>query len=112
MTFGVKPGECGMIVFTFADHARNEFIDLAAYGFTDTTDLASHWNRIEKTEADTSFIADLYDEKGDLIEDRTVTAELIESITGKKIGILIEEGRLALAAVLETIRKRPRPAAA
>lgn len=97
LTFHVKPGAAGMIVFTFADVRANEFIDLAAFTFKTTEALQAHWEKVPVAGTkDTAFIADIYNGDNDLVDDRPVTAETIEAISGRCIADLIAEGRKAL----------------
>ena len=100
LPFQQKDGEVAMIVFSFLDTSKDQIIDLAAYGFTSKAEFEKHWAMLPPVTGKASFVADEYDENGNLGDTKDVTAETIEAITSRPIAALIEEGRQALSKVL------------
>ena len=96
----------GYIQVGFSDEVSGEFICLAGIGCVTTDELEREWSNIPALAAqdESRFIADMLDASGDVMQDRRVSAETIEALTGRSVADLIVDGRRRLAAELEQLR--------
>lgn len=83
----------GYIGFKMLDEANGLVLDLGGGGFKTEERLQQEWNAISAFSGSTQFLADLEDAEGCIINDKPVSAEVIEARTGQPIGTLIAEGR-------------------
>lgn len=86
----------GYIQLMFLDERNNEVITLGGAGFPTAAQLQEEWDAIPVFSGATSFLADLLDAEGVIVDDREVCAEFCEAKLGKPIADLIEAGRKAL----------------
>ena len=100
MLYQFPDDAAGMIVLTFADHANNQFLALAAFRFDAPDDLAAAWASIPEAPGHTAFIADRWSSGQGVDADRQITAEWIERRTGKPLADLIEASRRDTEAFL------------
>ncbi|CEH40205.1 hypothetical protein BRM42_08505 [Xanthomonas oryzae pv. oryzae] len=97
-----KTEKCyGYIQLMFFDSNENEIVNIGGAGFITPEDVDAEWENIPAFSGDSSFIADLMDSNGDIIDDKQVSAETCESLMGLPIAQLIAEGRAKLAAELD-----------
>jgi hypothetical protein len=80
------------IAITFCDDANNRFVTLGGAGFLTEEAWELAWNSIPTADTDPIHcIADKLNENGDIVEDRPVSRETVETLLGKPIQQLIEE---------------------
>jgi len=90
----------GSIQLTFFDDTTGEAVAIGGAGFVTRAEDDAAWAAIEEFAGQSSFQADRMDGVGDIVDDKTVSAETCERLMGRPIAELIAEGRAALAAEL------------
>ncbi len=101
------PQSCvGYIQLVFFDDTTGETVTLGGAGFLTKADDDAAWASVPTFNGNSSFMADRLDSNGDIVDDKAVSAETCELLTGKPIQTLIEEGRAALAAELASYAQR------
>lgn len=108
MCFRLNEGTAGMIVLTMVDHEADEFVSLVAYEWTDPAKLKAAWSSVPDgaapaSEAPVAFLADLHTPEG-MEDNRYVTTEWIERISGRPLAQMIAEGRAANADQRDMLR--------
>lgn len=80
------------IAINFCDEERNRFVELGGAAWETQQERDSSWDSIPVASDDSArCIADKLDENDDIVEDRSVSAETVESLLGKPISQLIAE---------------------
>lgn len=95
----------GYIQLVFFDDTTNEIVTLGGAGFITKEEDDAAWTNIPAFSGESSFMADRMDANRDIVDDKSVSAETCEILTGKPITQLIAEGRTKLAAELAEYRK-------
>jgi hypothetical protein len=80
------------IEFVFADHDNNAFVPLVRYGFQTPQQQQTYWDNVPSGPDDGVLIADRHDPDG-VSDNKFVTREWLEGITGKALQTMIAEGR-------------------
>lgn len=96
------------IRLVFADDNMNGVTTIGGAGWPSQTEQEKAWAAIPRLPADSKscFLADLLDEHGDILDDKPVSAEICESLMGKPIAELIEEGRQSTCYTLGDFKAR------
>jgi hypothetical protein len=99
-----------MIVLTMADRRANDFVSLAAFEWRDQVAFDRAWTSVPEAPApdpssDVAFLADRHDPRGHT-DDKYITAEWIEEVTGRNLEEMIAEGRAENQAQLAMLRGR------
>lgn len=110
MSFQISNGAAGMIVLTMSDHESEEFISLAAFEWQERSAFEAAWASVPEAinpgpDAPAAYLADRHGPDGH-VDDRYVTSEWIEEITGRPLAEMIAEGRAANAEQLKMLRHR------
>lgn len=100
MTATDSPSCAGYIQLVFFDDTTRETVTLGGAGFLTTTEADAAWVNVPAFAGESSFMADRLDTNRDIVDNKAVSAETCEHLTGKPIQTLIAEGRAALAAEL------------
>lgn len=87
----------GYIQLMFFDSKNNEIVNIGGAGFIKKSDVDAEWANIRAFCGDSSFIADLTDAQGDILDTKQVSSETCECLMNKPITQLIQEGRARLA---------------
>jgi hypothetical protein len=90
----------GFIKLVFLDDESGNVVTLGGMGFMSHGEGDQAWRNVPEFKGGSSFIADRCDAQGDIVEERCVSAETCEQLTGRRIDVLIREGR---AKVLEAM---------
>ena len=94
----------GYIGLVFFDDTTNEAVNIGGAGFLSKEECDAAWANVAEFDGESSFQADMMDGQRDIVDDRRVSAETCEFLTGRKIATLIAEGRAKLAAELAGYR--------
>jgi len=100
-----EPDPVGFIQLLFFDEATGEVVTLGGAGFISTEEDEAAWNNIKAFDGKSSFQADRLDAKRDIYDERCVSAQSCETLTGKPIATLIAQGRAALGAELRSYQR-------
>lgn len=95
----------GYIQLIFFDDTTGEAVTIAGAGFLTAPELKDAWANIHEFPGESSFQADLQDDQNDIIDERTISAETCEILTGKPIAELIIEGRQRLQDEIDSYRQ-------
>lgn len=90
----------GFIQLVFFDDATGEVVTVGGAAFFSVEEDKAAWNNIKAFDGESSFQADRLDSRRDIYDERRVSAQTCEALTGKPIATLIAQGRAALAAEL------------
>lgn len=90
----------GYIQLVFFDDVLNEVVTLGGAGFANDRESDAAWLNVPAFPGDTSFMADRLNAHGDIVDDKPVSAETCERLTGRPIDQLLAAGRTALRAEL------------
>lgn len=93
-----QPKLVGFIQLVFFDDATGEVVTLGSAGFLSVEEDAAAWSNVKAFDGESSFQVDRLDANRDIYDERRVSAQTCEALTGKPIATLIAEGRAALAA--------------
>ncbi len=94
----------GFIDLHFLDNTTNQIILIGGASFISEDEFATAWDRIPVFEGlKSSFVADRVDADGNILDDKDVSAEVCEHLTGRSISQLIEDGRAKHQALLKSI---------
>jgi len=96
-----QPEPAGFIQLVFFDDATGEVVTLGGAGCLSVEEDAAAWSNVKAFDGESSFQADRLDANRDIYDERRVSAQTCEALTGKPIATLIAEGRAALAAELQ-----------
>lgn len=102
--------QCFSIVLTFVDIQRNGFTCIGGAGWETQREQMEAWSSIPAlTDGDESdFMAELNDIRGDIIGEKSVSAETCERLMGRPIAMLIAEGRMnSCYTVADVLKKFP-----
>ena len=88
----------GYIDLIFFDEIANEAISIGGAGFLTEQEFSKAWANLSLHTGHSSFQAEHLDCDGDILEDKTISAQTCEALTGKPITTLIIEGRAKHAA--------------
>jgi len=84
------------IAITYRDDENNTFLELGGASWGTEQERDSAWDSIPEASNDSArCIADKLDEDDDIVDDRIVSRETVESLFGRSISELIEEARTA-----------------
>ncbi|MEB5526707.1 hypothetical protein GOP96_06600 [Vibrio cholerae] len=86
--------DVGYISFVMIDEPNNMVLNLGGAGFSTKERLDSEWQRIPSFEGHSAFVADLEDSTGSIVDDKSVSADVITARLGKPIHELIASARL------------------
>jgi len=95
----------GYIQLVFFDDTTNETVTLGGAGFVTKEEDDAAWANVPAFEGESSFMADRMDANRDIVDDKPVSAETCERLTGKPIAQLIADGRAKLTADLAELRR-------
>lgn len=95
----------GYIQLVFFDDTTNETVTLGGAGFLTKKEHDAAWANIPAFSGESSFMADRMDADRDIMDDKPVSAETCERLTGKPIAQLIADGRAKLVAELAEYRR-------
>lgn len=95
----------GYIQLVFFDDTTNETVTLGGAGFLTKEEDDAAWANIPAFTGESSFMADRMDANRDIVDDKPVSAETCERLTGKPIAQLIADGRAKLVAELAEYRR-------
>lgn len=98
----------GYIQLVFFDDTTGEAVTLGGAGFLTKDEDDAAWANVSTFAGESSFMADRLDANRDIVDEKAVSAETCELLTGKPIQTLIAEGRAALAAELASYSLRDR----
>lgn len=93
----------GYIQLVFFDDASGEVVTIGGAGFVTKDEDDAAWADIPVFPGESSFMADRLDADEDIIDDKAVSAETCERLTGRPIAQLIAEGRAKLATQLSEL---------
>lgn len=82
----------GYIQLVFFDDTTGETVKLGGAGFLTKADDDAAWANVPTFAGESSFMADRLDANHDIVDDKAVSAETCERLTGKPIQTLIAEG--------------------
>jgi hypothetical protein len=80
------------IEIAYADHRDNRMIIVGAAAWETMEEQEQRFAELPES-PDSDLIADFYDEDGTISKDKGVSAETVETVMGRPIEDLIEEGR-------------------
>lgn len=100
-----EPEPVGFIQVVFFDEATGEVVTLGGAGFVSIEEGTAAWSNIKGLEGESNFQADRLNARRDIYDQRCVSAQTCEALTGKPIATLIAEGRAALAAELRSYQR-------
>lgn len=95
----------GYISLIFFDDTTGEAVTIGGAGFVTAAALKDAWGNIQEFPGQSSFQADLQDDQHDIIDERTISAETCEILTGKPIAELVIEGRQRLQDEIDSYRQ-------
>ena len=98
----------GYIQLVFFDDTTGETVTLGGAGFLTKEEVDAAWANIPTfsvIHGEYSFMADRMDADRDIVDDKPVSAETCERLTGKPIAQLIADGRAKLVAELAEYRR-------
>ena len=98
----------GHIQLVFFDDTTGETVTLGGAGFLTKAEDDAAWANVAAFAGESSFMADRLDANRDIVDEKAVSAETCELLTGKPIQTLIAEGRAALAAELASYAQQGR----
>ncbi|VVE56848.1 hypothetical protein PAQ31011_05149 [Pandoraea aquatica] len=90
----------GYIDLVFFDGLMNEAVCLGGAGFVSASEDEMAWENVPAFSGYSSFQADRKDANGDIIEEKSVSAETCEALMGQPISDLISMGRAKRKAEL------------
>ncbi|RBD68918.1 hypothetical protein BRM19_22020 [Xanthomonas oryzae pv. oryzae] len=88
----------------FFDSNENEIVNIGGAGFSTPEEVDAEWANIPAFSGESSFVADLTDAQGDILDSKPVSAETCACLMNKPITQLIREGRAELADELDALR--------
>lgn len=94
----MAPNCVAYIKLVFHDAQKNAAIPIAGAGFIAQDKADAAWANIREFDGKSCFVADRVDAMGDIVDDKVISAETCEKLTGKSIAILLTEARAALLA--------------
>ena len=100
-----QPPCVGFVQLTFFDDTTGEAVPIGGAGFLSRAEEDAAWSAIEVFDGQSSFQADRMDAVGDIVDDKTISAETCERLMGRPIAELIAEGRANLATELASYQR-------
>lgn len=102
----IEPNDSiGYISLIFFDDTTGEAVTIGGAGFVSTDELTAAWANIPEFPGQSSFQAELQDDQHDIVDERTVSAETCEALTGKSIAELVIAGRQKLQDEIDAYRQ-------
>jgi hypothetical protein len=95
------------IEFTWADHENNQFVALAFFSWPTPHEAQDAFDHLPSVE-DSEFLADLWIDDAH-VDDKYVTAALIEEFTGRSMDALKVKGNADNRKLEEMLRERLQP---
>lgn len=93
----------GFIQLQFFDSTTDQVVCLGGAGFVTHVEDDTAWANVPVFKGGSVFMADRLDAEGDIVAEKTVSAETCEKLMGRPIAELISSGRAQLKADLETL---------